>query len=224
MRRFLCTAQDEDPRVHMITVGDFTQLPPCFDKFVFEAPQLVADCNDKSEPESKSSRVRIINADQVTGFHLWRTFEIVVKLTENMRHSRDPKYGSLLRRLRVRNQTCNDFSTLNTMLIDRNDPLSNVHEELARVQERENVICPLSSQGNTSRHSINWLSMKELYDAIDKNVLRFCSQLCSMRLQEGKNQPSLSCNSLSAKEITSLIDNHHCYQCFLAFLCMLFKI
>ncbi len=51
MRRFLCTAQDEDPRVHMITAGDFTQLPPCFDKFVFEAPQLVTDCNDKPEFE-----------------------------------------------------------------------------------------------------------------------------------------------------------------------------
>ncbi len=75
MRRFLCTAQDEDPRVHMITSGDFTQLPPCFDKFVFKAPQLVTDCNDKSELERKSFRVRSINADQITGFYLWRTFE-----------------------------------------------------------------------------------------------------------------------------------------------------
>ncbi len=53
--RFLCTAQDEDLRVHMITAGDFTQLPPCFDKFVFESPQLVTDHNDKSELERKSS-------------------------------------------------------------------------------------------------------------------------------------------------------------------------
>ncbi len=35
-------------------------------------------------------------------------------------------------------------------------------------QEGENVMCPVASQGNEKRHSINWLSMKELYNAIDK--------------------------------------------------------
>ncbi len=130
--------------------------------------QLVTDCNDKSDLERKSTRIRSINADQITGFHSWRTFQTVVKLTENMRHSRDPKYGSLLRRPRVGNQTWNDFLTLHTRFIDRNDPLSNVREELARVQEKGNVMCLVASQENTSRHSINWLSMKEPYNAIDR--------------------------------------------------------
>ncbi len=87
MQRFLCTAKDEDPRAHVITVGDFIQLPPCFEKFVFEAPQVFSDYNDKFESKSKPSRARNINPDQITGFHLWRTFEIDVKLTENMLRS-----------------------------------------------------------------------------------------------------------------------------------------
>ncbi len=57
MRRFLCTAQGEDHRVHIVAAGDLTQLPHVFEKFVFGAPQLSVDHNDKFEPESKSSRV-----------------------------------------------------------------------------------------------------------------------------------------------------------------------
>ncbi len=38
MTRFLCTSEDEEPRVHLITAGDFTQLPPCSENFIFEAP------------------------------------------------------------------------------------------------------------------------------------------------------------------------------------------
>ncbi len=72
---------------------------------------------------------------------------------------------SLLRRLRLNNQTWNDFDTWNTRFIDRNDPLSPVNEELENVQEEENVIFPVACQGNNSRHSINWLSMKELLNA-----------------------------------------------------------
>ncbi len=43
MKRFLCTSEDEEPRVHLITAGDFTQLPPCFEKFIFEAPQFASE-------------------------------------------------------------------------------------------------------------------------------------------------------------------------------------
>ncbi len=82
MCRFPCTAPDDDPRVHIITAGDFTQLPPVFQKFVFEAPQLGVDKNENFETESKIFRRRSIDADQITGFILWRTFQIVVKLTE----------------------------------------------------------------------------------------------------------------------------------------------
>ncbi len=41
LRQFLCTIHEEDLRIHIITAGDFTQLPPCFAKFVFKAPQVL---------------------------------------------------------------------------------------------------------------------------------------------------------------------------------------
>ncbi len=34
-------------------------------------------------------------------FHMWRELEIVMKLTENRRHAKDPDYGSLLKRLEL---------------------------------------------------------------------------------------------------------------------------
>ncbi len=83
MQRFLYTCQDEDTRLHIITVRHFIQLPTCFEKFVFEALQFLPDYNDKCEPEGKSSRAININSDQITGFHLWRTFAISVKLREH---------------------------------------------------------------------------------------------------------------------------------------------
>ncbi len=61
MCRFLCTAPDEDPRVNIITAGDFTQLPLVFQKF--EDPQLGVDSNETFETESKTSRRRTIDAD-----------------------------------------------------------------------------------------------------------------------------------------------------------------
>ncbi len=79
MKRFLCTSEDEEPRVHFITAGDFTQLPPCFEKFIFEDPQFASE---HFEPNNQISSAKRIRADHITVFHLWRTFEIVVKLTE----------------------------------------------------------------------------------------------------------------------------------------------
>ncbi len=99
------------------TARDFNQLRPCFENFIFEAPQLVPDRNKQGEHhdlENRISRARTVSAEQITGFHLWRTFEIVVKLAKNMRHAKDPAYGSLFSRLRLDNQTWNDFETLNT--------------------------------------------------------------------------------------------------------------
>ncbi len=84
-----------------------------------------------------------------------------------MRHAKDPEYGSLLRRLPLGNQM-NDFETLNTRFINTNDPLSVMHEELAKVQQENNVLFPVACQENYSRHSINWLRMKALFNAIGR--------------------------------------------------------
>ncbi len=75
MRRFLCTTESEEPRVHWITAGDFTGLLPFFEKYIFEAPQMAPDKSKKAEqcePENKISRSSSITADEITGFHLWR--------------------------------------------------------------------------------------------------------------------------------------------------------
>ncbi len=65
--------------------------------------------------------------------------------------------------------------TLNTRFIDKNVPLSPVHEKLAKVQEGENVMCSFITRRNNSRHSITCISMKELFNAMDK---QFVSILC----------------------------------------------
>ncbi len=85
-----------------------------------------------------------------------------------MRHARDPLYGSVLSRPKIRKQSRNTFQTLNTRFIDRNDPLWSVHEELAKVQEGKNLVFPFACQGNNSRRCINWLSMKEILSAIGR--------------------------------------------------------
>ncbi len=92
MGKFLCKGEDEEPRLHLITAGDFTQLSLFFQKFILQTRQLVPGCNKQEDlyaQENRISRGRTISAEQITGFHLWRIFEIVT-LTENMRHAKDP--------------------------------------------------------------------------------------------------------------------------------------
>ncbi len=135
------------------------------------------------------SRVTNVNPDQITGFNLWRTFEIVVKLPENIFHLRDPKYGSLLGRLRIGNKTWNDFLTLNTRFVDENDPLSPVHEELAKVQEGENVLCPFATQGNNSRHFNQLAKHERVIQCNWQTFVPICAQRCSIAATRGKHQP-----------------------------------
>lgn len=89
-----------------------------------------------------------------------------------MAHAKVPEYGSLLSRLRLRNQTWSDFETFNKRLIDKNDPLWPVHEELAKVQEKKKVIFPVACLGNNSRHSTNWLRVKICLIQLKENRLR----------------------------------------------------
>ncbi len=74
LRQFLCTGHDEDLRIHIITAKDFTQLSPCFEKFVFESSQVLP--NDMAKVERP--KIGKVRAEQTMGFHLWRKFEIVI--------------------------------------------------------------------------------------------------------------------------------------------------
>ncbi len=143
LRKFLSTPLGTDPRIHVLTAGDFAQLSPCFEKYLFEAPalSLYSDGdglrkNLERHSISRYSARKILRSEKITSFHLWRTFDAVVKLEENMRHRNDPDYGKLLSRLRVGQHTWEDFQTLNKRYIDTSNPLSQIHSELHQIQER----------------------------------------------------------------------------------------
>ncbi len=83
-----------------------------------------------------------------------------------MRHAKGPDYGSLLKRLRLGKHTRKDFETLNSRYIDRNDSNSSNYKELMKLQKEKNVSIPTACQANNSRHSINWLALKEIFYSI----------------------------------------------------------
>ncbi len=41
LRKSLCTPAEADPRIHVLTAGDFPQLLSCFEKYLFEAPAFM---------------------------------------------------------------------------------------------------------------------------------------------------------------------------------------
>ncbi len=74
-----------------MTARHFTQLPPCFEKLNIRS-SIVIECNKNTRrPDYR--------------IPLLRTFEIVVM--ENMRHAKDPEYGSHFRRHSLGNQIWN---------------------------------------------------------------------------------------------------------------------
>ena len=38
LRKLLGTHPEDEPRVHIVTAGDFPQLPPCFAGYIFDKP------------------------------------------------------------------------------------------------------------------------------------------------------------------------------------------
>ncbi len=47
---------EEEPRIHMITAGDFTQLPLCFEKYLFEYAATYRKEKDELEEGTKRER------------------------------------------------------------------------------------------------------------------------------------------------------------------------
>ncbi len=99
--------------------------------------------------------------ENITGFHLWQSFTTVVKLTENMRHLQDTLYGGISNRLRTGDQTMLDFEILNSRYLDPSNPQAEIHKEF--INKRKIIATfPIAVQGNSSRHSITWLSACEI--------------------------------------------------------------
>uniref|UniRef100_A0A1X7VIB7 ATP-dependent DNA helicase n=1 Tax=Amphimedon queenslandica TaxID=400682 RepID=A0A1X7VIB7_AMPQE len=80
--------------LNVIAVGDFYQLPPVRDKFVFEDGR---GCNPGST-------------------HLWRDEFKLVELTHHMRQRGDTQYSEILNRVRIGSQTKSDISVLRSRL------------------------------------------------------------------------------------------------------------
>ena len=136
LRKLLNTPKDEEPRIHIVTLGDFAQLPPVKQKFVFSSPDP-----DKANPL------------QTYAFDLWRSFNTVIELTQNIRNNNDIMYGKILERLRIGQQTKEDFEILNQRLISRNLNDENFRKNFCSFQS------PFACQVNKTRHSLNWKSI-----------------------------------------------------------------
>ncbi len=60
-KAYLGTEEGGDPTIHMVTAGDFAQLSPCFEIFIFSPPVSVktnAGPSRKDETKLKSSGYR----------------------------------------------------------------------------------------------------------------------------------------------------------------------
>ena len=139
LRKLLGTPKEEDPRIHIVTLGDFAQLPPVKQKFVFSSPDL-----DHSNPL------------QNYAFSLWGSFSTVIELTENMRNVHDEEYGKLLGRLRLGQQTESDFGVLNQRYIPE------YYNDDSFKQMFNSFQTPFACQVSKTRHSLNWKSVLQI--------------------------------------------------------------
>ena len=80
--------------LNVIAVGDFFQLPPVRDKFIFQEG----------------------NGYNPGSTHLWRDIFTMVELTINMRPMGDNTYSRVLGRIRIGQQTPDDITLLRTRL------------------------------------------------------------------------------------------------------------
>ena len=110
--------------LNIIAVGDFYQLPPVRNKFVFQ---------DGTGYNPGST-------------HLWRDQFRLIELTQNMRQRGDVIYSSLLNRVRTGSQTSDDMSLLRTRLT------SGIHNSIIDLDQAPFVdalrLLPLKEQVN----------------------------------------------------------------------------
>jgi len=135
--------------MHMILCGDFTQLPPVAGQPLYTA--------------SKKAGVKGIA--ELSGYNLYKTFDTVIILTENMRAVADPQWKAVLCRMRVGALTLSDSALLSS-LIGSSDRLREISEQLVAEQAPDAPdtgapsalppLCPVIVATNKKRYDIIW--------------------------------------------------------------------
>lgn len=102
----LGNATQKTPRIHIMTLGDFYQQPPIQAQYIFEPPSLTySDDLGTGKRQKKNNNLAL----ETEGYLIWKEFTTVIMLEENMRHRKDPQYGSLMRKLRAGNLSPKDL-------------------------------------------------------------------------------------------------------------------
>jgi len=135
--------------MHLILCGDFTQLPPVAGQPLYTA--------------SKKTGVKGI-AEQA-GYNLYKTFDTVVILEENMRAMADPEWKAVLCRMRVGALSRSDCALLSG-LVGSSDRLRAISEQLVAEQATHSIqpgavaplppLCPVIVATNKERYDIIW--------------------------------------------------------------------
>ncbi len=104
----------------VLLTGDFMQFPP------IGGSSLVENPTEKRKGQQHDSKLHEAlgraKRDHYTGHELFRLFDKVIILTEQMRQCADPEFGGILRRLRQHKQTPGDLERVNSRVI----PLQNI--------------------------------------------------------------------------------------------------
>ena len=116
--------------ISILAVGDFYQLPPVAQQFIFKEP---------SDPYAK-----------LYG-SLWTQHFKLVELTESMRQKDDEVFGQLLMRVRTGNCTQEDMSKLDSRIVSEHDPsypLDALHVFTTNKEVDAHNLCHLSKFQN----------------------------------------------------------------------------
>jgi len=103
--------------LYVILCGDFTQLPPVAGQPLYTAPK----------------KAGVKGIAELSAYNLYKTFDTVVILNENLRAVADPQWTAVLRRMRVSALTRSDSALLSS-LIGSSDRLRATSEQLVAEQ------------------------------------------------------------------------------------------
>ena len=143
LRKFCNIPDGTICRVHIIAFGDLFQLPPIANTYIFENPDN--SCNSKGVPD--------LDPADVHGRRIWKSFETVVMLTENIRQEQDESFSKLLRRLRYGKLSRYDLHKLNSRVISARNMVRREYEKI--MNESPDSFIPIAVNNNNEWHLVS---------------------------------------------------------------------